>query len=227
VLLHSSLKAIDPIDGGADAIIDAFLDVLTPEGLFVVPTHTWGTVTDAQRVFHLQETPSMVGALTNVVRLRSTAVRSLHPTHSVAGIGKRAREYCADHELDTTPCSPRSPYAKLVEWQGKVALLGVDLTRCTLFHCFEEMAGVGEIWTLQKESSMRRMIRADGSALEHAFRGHAGQPSNNYGRIEPELLALGVMTIHERGSTRLRLVDASAAARYLVPRLRENPQLFA
>jgi aminoglycoside N3'-acetyltransferase len=40
VLLHSSLKQIGWVIGGAPTVVRAFLDVLGPEGTLVVPTGT-------------------------------------------------------------------------------------------------------------------------------------------------------------------------------------------
>ena len=230
VLVHSSLRAIGPVDGGgtggADAIIDAFLNVLGAEGLLAVPTHTWATVNDQQPVFHQRYSPSTVGALTNVLRARPNAIRSLHPSHSVAAIGRRAAEYCANHELDNSPCSPVSPYGKLIDWRGKVVLLGVELTRCTFFHCLEEVAELGDIWSLDPAARKRYLIRNDGSVHEGFYRPHINGKSENYGRFEPELLAAGVMSVHGRDKAVVRIVDAVKARDYLVGRLRANPKLW-
>lgn len=226
VFVHSSLKAIGPFDGGADAIIDTFLEVLTPEGLLAVPTHTWATVSDKQPVFHQTHSPSTVGVLTNVVRGRRNAVRSLHPTHSVAAIGDRADEFCRGHERDETPCSPNSPYGRLIDWGGKVVLLGVDLTRCTFFHCLEEVAGLGEIWTIDPVHRRRYLIRHDGTVMEGWARGHLHHTSDNYGRVEREFLEAGVMTMHQKDGCTIRIVDAVKARDYLVPRLRADPWMF-
>ena len=38
VIFHSSLKSFGYVDGGANAVISAFLDVVTPTGTVVVPT---------------------------------------------------------------------------------------------------------------------------------------------------------------------------------------------
>ncbi len=226
VFVHSSLKAIGPVDGGADAIIDTFLEMLTPKGILAVPTHTWATVNDKQPVFHQRYSPSTVGVLTNVLRGRQNAVRSLHPTHSVAAIGRRAEEFCAGHERDETPCSPISPYGKLIDWHGKIVLLGVDLTRCTVFHCLEEVAGLGDIWTLDPVRRRRYLIRNDGTVLESWIREHLHHTSDNYGRVERELLEAGVMTIHQHDTAILRVVDVVKSRDYLVPRFRDNPRLF-
>ena len=226
VFVHSSLKAIGPVDGGADAIIDTFLEVLTPKGLLAVPTHTWATVSDKQPVFHQTYSPSTVGILTNVLRGRRNAVRSLHPTHSVAAVGERAEAFCAGHERDETPCSPGSPYGKLIDWGGKVVLLGVDLTCCTFFHCLDEVAGLGDIWSLDPVRRRRYCIRHDGTVMPSWIRGHMHHPSDNYGRAERELREAGVMTTHQQDGCTVRVVDAVKARDYLVPRLRANPWMF-
>ncbi|MBP3704101.1 MAG: AAC(3) family N-acetyltransferase, partial [Clostridia bacterium] len=50
VLIHTSLKAVGPVEGGAEGFIDAFCEYLD-EGLFVVPTHTWATVSRDNPVY--------------------------------------------------------------------------------------------------------------------------------------------------------------------------------
>lgn len=225
LMVHSSLKALGPVEGGADAVIDALLALLGPAGLLVVPTHTWDVVNDRQPVWHETLTPSHVGTLTNLLRNRPSAVRSIHPTHSVAAMGSRAHEFCSGHEDDDSPCSPTSPYGKLLDWKGKILLLGVDLTRCTFIHCLEEIAGLGEIWSLAPRAQ-RYCIRADGEVLPVMARSHKDYKSDNYGRAESELTAAGILSTAECGSVRLILIDTPALANHLVPRMRENPKYF-
>lgn len=38
--VHASMRAIGEIEGGADTLIDALKETV-PEGLLVIPTHTW------------------------------------------------------------------------------------------------------------------------------------------------------------------------------------------
>ncbi|MBO4548954.1 MAG: AAC(3) family N-acetyltransferase, partial [Abditibacteriota bacterium] len=43
LLVHSSMKAIGPVEGGADTVLDVFCDYMR-DGLLVFPTHTWATI---------------------------------------------------------------------------------------------------------------------------------------------------------------------------------------
>ena len=45
VLMHSSLRLIGQIEGGAAALLDVLIEYFTAEGgLFCVPTHTWANL---------------------------------------------------------------------------------------------------------------------------------------------------------------------------------------
>ena len=62
VLLHSALASLGRVEGGADAVVDAFLAVLGETGTLVVPTF------EARRL----------GVIAEVIN-RPGAVRSVHP----------------------------------------------------------------------------------------------------------------------------------------------------
>jgi aminoglycoside 3-N-acetyltransferase len=131
VVVHSSLRAVGRVEGGADTMVDALLDVLGPEGLLVVPTFTYTT-----RRFDPAVVPGRTGALAETVRLRAGAVRSLHPTHSVAALGAGARELCAGHE-DLAATDVNSPLDRLARGGGYVLLLGVGHIANTTVHVGE------------------------------------------------------------------------------------------
>jgi aminoglycoside 3-N-acetyltransferase len=225
VLVHSSLRLLGKVEGGADTVIDALLETVGAAGTIAVPTHTWSTVYWEQPVFHQTLSPSIVGTLTNIFRNRSGAVRSLHPTHSIAAIGAKAKELVSDHERDNTPCSPTSPYGKLITWKGKILLIGVGLDRCTFFHCVEELADCGT-WSLTDGMEQLYSITSDGRVISVPSHRHQNGVSDNYPRLDESLRNDGIIRLTHCGDCALRVVDAAAAAGWLVPRLKENTKLL-
>ncbi|MFR8369658.1 MAG: AAC(3) family N-acetyltransferase [Lachnospira sp.] len=141
ILIHSSMKSIGEVDGGADSVLDAWMEYFK-DGLLLLPTHTWKTVNADNPVYNPQTTPSCVGLLTNMFMKRDGVIRSLHPTHSMAGYGKSAAEYLAGEEYNNTPCTPGGCYDRLKDAGGKVLLVGVGHERNTYIHSVEEVLNV-------------------------------------------------------------------------------------
>ena len=90
LLVHSSMKAIGPVEGGADTVLDALSEYMK-DGLLVLPTHTWRSVAGEHNVFDVLHEPCCVGILPELFRQRPGVIRSLHPTHSVAALGRDAQ----------------------------------------------------------------------------------------------------------------------------------------
>lgn len=107
LLVHSSMKSIGQVDGGADTVLDVFSQYMK-DGLLVLPTHTWAYINKNNPRFYVDKSPSCVGILTELFRKRPGVVRSLRPTHSVAALGKDAKEFVAGDEKCDTPCSRNS-----------------------------------------------------------------------------------------------------------------------
>lgn len=141
ILIHSSMKAIGAVDGGADTVLDAWMEYFK-DGLLLLPTHTWKTVNADNPVYNPYTTPSCVGLLTNMFMKRDGVIRSLHPTHSMSGYGKNAAEYLAGEEYNNTPCTLGGCYDRLKEVGGKVLLVGVGHERNTYIHSVEEVLNV-------------------------------------------------------------------------------------
>ena len=90
LLVHSSLKALGYIEGGADTVIDS-LSELVPNGTLVMPTlsqKNWETVFEDWSL----DRPSDTGFITETFRLREGSLRSDNATHSVAASGKHASD---------------------------------------------------------------------------------------------------------------------------------------
>lgn len=75
-------------------------------------------------VFDVIRTAGKVGILAEALRHSPGAKRSLHPTHPVCAVGRRAAELVEGHQRSLTPQGPETPFARLVEWGGYVLRIG-------------------------------------------------------------------------------------------------------
>ena len=143
VQVHSALSSFGYVEGGAGTVVDAFVEVLGPEGTLMVPTFNHGSRSafdDADEIYDPETTRSVNGAVTEAVRKRPEAHRSMHPTHPYAAIGPRAEWLTSEH-LDLKTFDERSPLGKLVSEGGKVCMFGIGMNACTTAHVAETRAG--------------------------------------------------------------------------------------
>ena len=225
VLVHSSLSSLGLVRDGADTVIDALLEVIGPDGLLIMPTHTWSTVGAKQPVFHETLSLSTTGVITEQLRKRPCAIRSLHPTHSVAALGRGAEQFCRGHELFNTPCARSSPYGRLVSAGGQVLLIGVGLESFTLMHAFEEWAEVP--WLFDRTEELF-VITAAGATFAVLSRRHTSDPhyeERDFPSLEPVLRERAAMKYGRIGNADVRLVDAASACELLLPLIRANPDI--
>lgn len=169
ILMHSSMKAIGDVEGGADTVLDALMEYFS-EGLLLLPTHTWAQMGDDYRVFDPKKEDSCVGILPNLFYKRTGVLRSLHPTHSMAAYGKGAEEYLAGEIDCNTPCTPGGCYDRLREAHGKILLVGVTHARNTFIHGVEEVLNVPNRLTDHPVEFYTRM--PDGSDRKIYMRRH-------------------------------------------------------
>jgi aminoglycoside 3-N-acetyltransferase len=154
LLMHSSLRALGWVDGGAPAVVRALLAVLGPAGTIVVPTQTadnrdpstwddppppswWEEIRRHVTAFDPARTPSRrMGAIAECVRTWPGAVRSAHPQTSFAALGPAAAALMAEHRLEAQ-LGEASPLGRLAQTDARILLLGVGFDRCTAFHLAE------------------------------------------------------------------------------------------
>ena len=136
LIIHSAFAAVGGVEGGVDAMIDGLLDAVGEEGTLIFPTFC-GTDTP----FSVENSKTYTGILGETFRRRKGAIRSRHPTHSVAAMGRQAAEFAGDQWITETTCGRGTVYERLVEQNAKMMLLGVDFARCSALHYCEEDLG--------------------------------------------------------------------------------------
>lgn len=176
VIVHSSLSALGWIAGGAQAVNEALLQAVGPEGTIVMPSQT-GQLTDPagwsnppvppewvpiirehMPAFDLHLTPSrQMGRIVETFLLHPETSRSNHPTVSFAARGPASPEIVGLHPL-TPELGETSPLARLYELDAKVLLLGVDHGNNTSLHLAEYRAS----WPSKATRSTGAPVFVDG-----------------------------------------------------------------
>ncbi|MBI9030859.1 AAC(3) family N-acetyltransferase [bacterium] len=102
--LMVSLKSIGWVQGGAGTVIEAFLDVIGPNGTIVtdsfVPVKSLRYL-KKHTCLSDDRTPSYAGALANAILQFPQVKRSKHPIQKFATIGKHATEFTENHTAES------------------------------------------------------------------------------------------------------------------------------
>ena len=114
VIVHTSLKSMGYVCGGAQAVIEALIETVGENGTIMMPTNT-------------------MGAVAEMFRQWPGSVRSAHPARSVCAWGKNAAYLTQNHDLSDI-LGESSPLAKLYALNGKVLLLGTGYNKNTSMH---------------------------------------------------------------------------------------------
>lgn len=210
LMVHSSMKAIGEVEGGADTVVDALLEYFK-EGLVMVPTHTWKQMSVEYNVYDPATEPACVGIIPNIFRTRPGVVRSLHPTHSIAAYGVGATEYIQGEENLTTPCAPGGVWDRLRSIQAKILLVGVTHARNTFIHSVEEVFDVPERFT--EEPTTFQIKLPDGSLKQvdmyRHYNRHTAHISESFDKMLEGYFETGAAKRVKLGNAECILCDAA------------------
>ena len=222
LLVHSSLRALGP-EHHPELVVQGLLAALGAHGTLLMPALSYASVGAFQPVFDARHTPSCVGGLTEFFRAQAGAQRSLHPTHSVCGLGPQAGALLAGHERDSTPCGPHSPFARLPHLQGQILFLGCGLTPNTSMHAIEEQVEPPYLYGPPIDYTLRRI---DGSEFQmrvrsHNFKGWAQRYDRVAGVLDGSALRSGPVL-----QASAYLLEAASLWPTALAKLREDPLCF-
>ena len=158
VMVHTSLSKIGYVCGGAQAVIEALIEIVGEDGTIMMPTQTWknldpetgvhgdiseedwDTIRENWPAYNKSLTPTnTMGAVAEMFRSWPGAMRSDHPARSVAAWGRYAEHLVSDHDLSNI-FGDGSPIGKLYELNGKVLLIGVGYNKNTSPHLADARA---------------------------------------------------------------------------------------
>jgi len=168
LMVHSAFDRFLGFQGGPTDVVRALQQGVGTTGTLLMPTIPFqGTAVEYARgdpVFDVERTISRMGLITEVFRRSPGVVRSIHPTHSVAAWGAQAEAIIAGHERAATPCGRRTPYGKLLEYDGKILLAGAPANAMTFcYFVAEELEPRLEVGLLTRETYPLRWKGPDGT----------------------------------------------------------------
>jgi aminoglycoside 3-N-acetyltransferase len=159
VIVHTSMSAFGWIAGGAVAVVQALLRVLTPSGTLMMPAFSpdntdpanWRNppvpenwipiIRDHTPLYDPLITPSRgVGIVAECFRRFPEVARSPNSDASFAALGPKAEYLTANHTSLERILDDDSPLGKLYELDGYVFLLGVGHNKNTSLHLAEYRA---------------------------------------------------------------------------------------
>ncbi|MBX3441622.1 MAG: AAC(3) family N-acetyltransferase [Planctomyces sp.] len=222
LLVHSSLSAIGNVQGGPSTVCGALVKAVGFEGTLMMPAHTWWFMNRGCREFDVRQTPAQVGAIAECFRRDLEAIRSLHPTHSVAARGPQAREFTQGHELAASPCGAGTPYARLMDASGQILLLGVGLRRNTCFHAVEALAALP--YLLKGETDEFAIVDAEGRSRRLHVQMHARPQKYRFDDLADVLAAEGILRTGRIGQAPSFLLEGRTFRDFLLSRLAEDPE---
>jgi len=152
VLVHSSMRSIGWIVGGAVTVIAALMETVTDEGTLVMPTQStdngepsrwqnpavpeewWDTIREELPPYDPERTPTRkMGIIAETFRKYPGVYRSPHPQASFGAWGKMARYVVDRHPVDDM-FGENSPLGRLYELGAKILLIGIGLNANTSLH---------------------------------------------------------------------------------------------
>lgn len=140
LFVHASLSLLNT-KLSSEQVYNVIRDIVGEEGSISVPCFprmSSKQFMHSKKKFDIKSSPSGMGEFSEYVRKREDAIRSFHPTKSIASIGLPAEILSGHHECDY-PFGVGSPYHKLLELNPKVIGIGVPMSYLSFVHIAEDM----------------------------------------------------------------------------------------
>ncbi|MGB3259977.1 aminoglycoside N(3)-acetyltransferase [Paenisporosarcina sp.] len=157
IMVHSSIKSMGWIAGGAKAVIDALMEIITEEGTIIMPAQSaensepsYWMLPPVPKEWHAairEHTPAYdphltplrgMGKIAECFHRHPKTIRSYHPVHSFMAWGKHAEQWMMEHPLEDS-FGMTSPLGAFLNDNVKIVLIGVGYDSCTALHLSENL----------------------------------------------------------------------------------------
>jgi aminoglycoside N3'-acetyltransferase len=226
-MVHASLRAIGPVDGGAEGVLAALADAVGRDGTLLMTLGArddWAWVNERpepERAELLRDAEPFdallapadpeVGVLAEVFRTWPGTIVSDHPEGRFGAWGRLAHDFVDDVPWDDY-YGPGSPLQRFLRVGGRVLRLGADVDTVTLLHYAEYLAPVPHKRRVRRHRLVARPAGAEIVVVEclDDADGIVDHPGEDYfAVILREYLATGRAVTGAVGNARAELLDAA------------------
>ena len=232
VIAHASIRAVGEVEGGADTVLDALLEILGPEGTLMAPAFNRGNraleslaaaeiryraASDSghnESQFIKGVSRGQVGIFAERLHARPEAKRGDHPTLSFSAIGRSAA-FLIDRAPFHSPLGTNSPLARLHQLNGSILLIGVG-------HAANSTLHLAEHWADAPYARRKATVRMPDSSIREMD----GSPecSAGFAKIEPILRQARITRSGFVGNAPAQLMRAQFVVSMAMEMLRGNPE---
>jgi aminoglycoside 3-N-acetyltransferase len=182
VMVHSSLARLGKVRGGAPTVVRALQQAVGVQGTILMPAYSSAkeayTRLAAGQMIDLRTDRCAQGAIPEAFRLWPRTLRSSHPFSSVCAWGRHAAFVTSGHQLDPRICHSDSPIGRLLQLEGKVLGLGIDMGPVSFYHVIEDTWD-GFPFDPYDEPRPVTYVDADGTVITRLVRSYAASRAKN------------------------------------------------
>ncbi len=216
LVVHSSFRAIRPVEGGPLGVITALRTALGSSGTLVMPSMTGG---ENPEPYDPRQSPTRdMGVVAETFWRQPGVLRGDHPTSTFAAVGRYAQRIVAPQPL-SPPHGEDSPVGRVHELGGSVLLLGVGHDANTTMHLAEDLAGV-------PYQALDRALVRDGDEVREVLVTEPDHCCQGFSAADDWLREDGAQREGRVGNAEARLFAARDLVRTVVPRLTADPLRF-
>lgn len=216
VLVHSSMRALGAVEGGADSVIEALLEAVGPEGTVAAPTFANARKTAESEAVPNSDSVAIdrVGILPARLLQHDGSARSGHRALSFTAVGKNAGFITSEAPFHY-PLGSNSPLAKLYQLNAGILLLGVGHEANSAIH-------LAEVWADVPYGRRKAVVLNEKNEWQDMF----GSPecSRGFHKIEPVLRQARILREGYVGNAPSQFMRIQHAVSLAIEMLKGDPE---
>jgi len=223
-LLHIkvSMRSLGKIEGGAEALLEALIEVVGTEGTLVcdsfINSYPLPFKGDLKQYLVDDITPTYAGAFARTMVNHPDNVRSQHPIKKFSAIGKRAKELMLNH---TVGCYAYEPLLIMAQEGAKNLTIGKNVQGVGTTHVAVHLVG------LQRKKPKEGVVYRDEDGELQEYRVDWNGGHGNFLKFKPLYEAKGgIIKRADIGKAESILTDMKKTLEIEIEKLKEDPAFF-